>query len=69
MLLFCVIEFIKSNWNKLLLVCNGYTHREDKMYKASKYWKCIDTQCKGRTTTINNIIKKEPPELPRFRCM
>lgn len=57
------MEFIKSNKNKLLLVYNIYTYREEKMYKESKYWKCIVMQCKGPlTTTSDNKIKKVPSE-------
>ncbi|XP_060851217.1 FLYWCH-type zinc finger-containing protein 1-like [Rhopalosiphum padi] len=57
------MEFIKSNKYKLLLVYNSYTYRKEKMYKESKYWKCIDMQCKSRLTiTIDNTIKKESSE-------
>lgn len=54
------MEFIKSNKNKLLLMYNSNTYREEKMYKELKYWKYIDMQCKSWliTTSDNKIEKK-----------
>jgi hypothetical protein len=56
------MEYIKSQKNGKLLLCDGYRYRKDKARLNSTSWRCTKTGCKGRLLVTGENYKKATNE-------
>jgi hypothetical protein len=56
------MEYIKSQKNGKLLLCDGYRYRKDKARLNSTSWRCAKTGCKGRLLVTGENYKKATKE-------
>ena len=53
-------EYVQSQKNKKLLKLNGFLYQKEKYHNDVEYWRCVNTQCKGRINLKAEEIIKGP---------
>jgi hypothetical protein len=53
------LEYFKSNRGALKLAFQGYRYTKEKKANEHKiYWRCENRDCKGRVTTVDDVVVK-----------